>query len=161
MSSKSALPLLLQIPDSTDWDALDDAEFEAFSRGLTQLSEVVSKIATKRSGDRIDGNSTPENAKSDKVASTENSDPETQQTLSGDKDTTKRTYLMQRAKHELPDPSQPSDAEINRAIKKITVRLSSTHLDMFNEVSEAFFTKREAMEAAIELLVASKLENDL
>lgn len=69
----------------------------------------------------------------------------------------KRAYRMKR--DQLPDPKSSPVASVNRLTKQLSPRVSEDHRDLFNKCSEAFPSKREALEHAIQLL-AMELHNE-
>jgi hypothetical protein len=69
----------------------------------------------------------------------------------------KRIY--RKSKDQLADPESGPRASVNRLTKQLSPRVSEEHRDLFNECSEAFPNKREALERAIQLL-AMELHNE-
>lgn len=69
----------------------------------------------------------------------------------------KRIY--RKSKDQLADPARGPRASVNRLTKQLSPRVSEEHRDLFNECSEAFPSKRDALEHAIQLL-AMELRNE-
>lgn len=124
-------------------DAIADAIDEMVSKGECSIvkkeNSVVYKISPTQIG-RRKGKSASIGEINKKIA---------EGIILGKEGREKRRY---RRADQLPDPSMPGDAEVNRERVQIGARVTRDHRALFEKAARAFPSKGAAMEEAIRLL---------